>query len=232
MKKMVVALLVATIAVGGAFAVDLSAGIGGNFSAYFTSLSATSDGEDYLKIIGAESKDLGITTTGGGVYAFFDITYVELNVGLMFSTTKANNNDYDMILGAEDGMSMTHLRLGLFGKFPIDLDSFTLFPMLGIDFLINLAAKDVKSGDKIEDKDLGIYSRGDLFNQFWFKLGVGADIPLGDSMYLRPTFLYGIRLNNQGEKDLIKDWNSGPTDMVKSIVGHGLDVKLALGFKF
>ena len=67
-----------------------------------------------------------------------------------------------------------------------------------------------------------------MFTQIWFKLGLGADIPLAGSFYVRPEFLYGIRLNTEWESDYL-DTASKTTSR---IIGHGLDVHLAIGYKF
>ena len=224
MKKLVLVLVM--IGCGAALfaqGIGLSAGLGGNFAAQFTTYALTEDAKD----IGMKAEDANSHLIGGGIYAFFDATYVEANVGLMFGN--ANNDKQE---GFSDerkkGMDVTALKLSLFGKYPIALGGFTLFPMLGIDGQINLGGKFY--GEDVPDdfKDNNGYEFNELFSYFWIKAGVGVDIPLSDKLYLRPEFLYGIRFNTDQEKDFL----DGDPKMADTIAGHGLDVRLALGFKF
>jgi hypothetical protein len=205
-KRIFLALLLVTLAAGGAFAqVQLSAGAGGNFAVSFDSFKY--DGED------AGSG----RTVGGGAFAFFDATYVEADVGLLFGGQKSKEPDGDW----EDGLSVTYLTLAVYGKYPIDLGGFTLFPMLGVQMNLGLGAS--FDGEAVEFDDP---SKGDYLNLFWIKAGVGADFSLSEKLYLRPSLLYGI---NFGSK-VTRDAKSG--DDKYSSFHHGLDVRVALGFKF
>jgi len=201
-KKIVLALLVLTLAAGGAFA-QVSAGIGGNFAVSFDSFKE-GDGEMLM------------TTTGGGFYAFFDATYVEVDIGLLFGSQKGKISGGGFSLEL-DGPNVSLLTLGVYGKYPIDLGGFTLFPMFGIQYDIGLSAE--LDGHKAESQDLA-----DALNRFWIKLGVGADINLVDALYLRPSFLYGL---NFGTKDMVDLANDAD-----SFFYHGLDIRVAIGFKF
>ena len=228
MKKLVLVLVM--IGCGAALfaqGIGLSAGLGGNFAAQFTTYALTEDAKD----IGMKAEDANSHLIGGGIYAFFDATYVEANVGLLFGNAnqdKKPDSSSGFRLYPDKGMDVTALKLSLFGKYPIDLGGFTLFPMLGIDGQINLSVK--SDGEDVPDDSKDDYN--EMFSYFWIKAGVGVDIPLSDKLYLRPEFLYGIRFNTDQEKDMLDYYNSGPKDMLTGIVGHGLDVRLALGFKF
>jgi len=228
MKKVVLVLALAVFIAGGAFAqLSFSAGVGGSFGAYFTNYLWTSDAKDWFKLLDLDEDIYDSSTIGGSVYAFFDATFVEINIGMFFGNTKSVNEDQKK---DDKGFDLTQLSIGLLGKFPISVSSgITIFPMIGIDLLLTLDAQ--YDGEKIEnDKDKGILY-ADYFDQFFIKFGIGADIALAGSLYLRPSFLYGIRFNTEGEKDRIDNFNTG-TKMVDGIVGHGLQFRLALGFKF
>jgi len=201
-KRIVLTLLVVTLAAGGAFA-QISVGAGGNFAAGFDSLK---DGE----------YKISVSTTGGGFYAFFDATYVEFDIGMLFGAQQVKVSGGGSSLGVK-GPSVTALTLGLYGKFPIELGSVvSLFPMLGIQYDIGLSVQE--GGYKLTSSEVANY-----MNRFWIKLGAGADFNLSNLLYLRPSFLYGI---NFGTKDLNELKGSARSFY------HGLDGRLALGFKF
>jgi hypothetical protein len=220
MKKLILVLVI--FGCGAALfaqGIGLSAGLGGNFTADFMSFALTQDAKDN----NMEAADMNSHLVGGGIYAFFDASYVEANVGLLFGNANQDKTD-GMSDDEKKGMDVTALKLSLFGKYPIDLGGFTLFPMLGIDGQINLDGK--VWGETIPDDFKEDFNK--MFSYFWIKLGVGADIALSEKLYLRPEFLYGIRFNTDDEKDTL---DSSPK-MADAIVGHGLDIRLALGFKF
>jgi hypothetical protein len=224
MKKAMLVLAIFGMCGAALFAqgISLSAGLGGNFTADFTGYAFTQDAKD----AGLEAADWNSHLIGGGIYAFFDATYVEANVGLLFGNANADKTD-GMSDDQKKGMDVSALKLSLFGKYPIDLGGFTLFPMLGIDGQINLGGK--AYGEDIPDDYKEDFNK--MFSYFWIKLGVGVDVPLSEKLYLRPEFLYGIRFNTDDEKDTIDAANSA-TKMVDAIIGHGLDIRLALGFRF
>jgi hypothetical protein len=224
MKKTMLVLAIFGMCGAALFAqgIGLSAGLGGNFTAGFNSFALTQDAKD----AGLEAADMNSHLVGGGIYVFFDATYVEANVGLLFGNANSDKTD-GMTDDQKKGMDVTALKLSLFGKYPIDLGGFTLFPMLGIDGQLSLGGK--IQGEEIPDSYKDDFN--EMFNLFWIKVGVGLDVPLSDKLYLRPEFLYGIRFNTDPEKDTIDSLNSGPVKAVDAIIGHGLDIRLALGFR-
>ena len=216
-KKIVLALLIATLVTGGAFAqLQMSAGIGGNFGVHMTSLSHDDFDIDNPKPI-----------IGGGFNAFFDATYAMLKVGMFFG----GNSEEESYMGEtmKNKSSFNYFSLGLLGKIPIELGSITLFPMLGFEWNILTGGK--FTAEFAGESESESFSRSDFeddksyFDMFIIQLGVGADFNLTDRLYLRPTILWGIDvLRNKAEKDF-KD-NNGST------FKHKLDIGIALGFKF
>ncbi|MDR2543618.1 MAG: PorT family protein [Treponema sp.] len=203
-RKGLLVLVMAALVTGGTFAVDMSAGLGGSFSATFDSFD-DDDGKMQARLI------------GGSIFAMFDATFVEASIGMMFGGEKWRfDGEWD-----DDPTNLTYLTIGLLGKYPIDIGSFTLFPMLGIRYDLGLSAK--YDG---EDLDFGETSKADSMNRFWIKLGAGADFPITDQIFIRPSFLYGI---NFGTKD-IRDWKSDDSRL--STFHHGLDIRVAVGFRF
>jgi hypothetical protein len=179
-----------------------------------------------------------ITTpySGGGGFVFFDANYAELSVGFFAGggemEAKIESNIPDVPVGSSKGdTSITALTIGLLGKYPIALNqNLKVFPLLGIDYLAVLSLKD-EDGDEYTNAD-GKESPGD-FSALWFKFGVGADVALTQKVYLRIEALYGIRLANKFENDLKDELDAEGQDYftTKTLLGHGLTIKLAAGFK-
>ena len=206
MKKRIAIFTILCMCSASLFALDLSAGLGGNFTANFRTWSTNSE---YFT-----ADDINSTLVGGGFYGFVDATYAEVNLGFLFGNEKFGKND-------NKGINITALKLGLFGKYPINLGAFSIFPIFGIDGQIALAASSDTDGHIID-----YYSPGDLFSQFWFKFGAGLDIPTAnEKYYIRFSFLYGFRPNTKFEEDGLAEAG------LKSVVNHGLDIKLAIGYK-
>jgi hypothetical protein len=240
-KKLVLLLLMATLLAGGVFAqVNLSAGFGGTFTADFMNLAWTKDGKDYLDLysdyVKKDSYDQNLV--GGGFYAYFDATYAMLSLGMSFYDIKYANADTQKSVSLDGKVqrSLTTFDIGLYGKFPISLGAATLFPMLGVDAKIAVAQDTINDGKKYAyDSEEMKYSNKDkplaeYWSTVWFKFGVGGDIPLGEKLYLRPMFLYGFGTVPKVQKDQLDEMNK-VTKMADAIV-HGLDIKVAVGFKF
>jgi hypothetical protein len=185
----------------------ISAGAGGFFSAALGGgLEATVSGNKlYTHYI------------GGGVFAFVDATFVEAALG--FSGGAA---PYTYISSTDDG-SFTALDISLLGKWPFNFGTFTVFPLLGIDYQIFLSENNAAGAS---------YINTDYNNSLWFKAGVGVDYVLTEILYIRGEVLYGVRLSNKYEEDL-KDYyiSLGYTD-VKILLGHGPTIKIGVGYKF
>jgi len=110
-----------------------------------------------------------------GAYGFFDLQYLEATVA------------FNLV-----GFFLPAVEAGLLGKYPIDMDGFALFPLLGMEAQLIFANK------------IGL--------EIWVRGGVGADIDLTSTMFLRPELLYGI-------------------GFVPTGIAHGLKVRAAVGFR-
>lgn len=219
-KKVCSLLVLAALAAGGVFAqtaFSVSAGVGGLIGGDF--------GGGVEKSEGGYSMKYEMPYFGGGGFAFLDATYAELSFGVSGGAGKMK---YTMEGGgqsqtSDSDWSITNLNIGLLGKYPFAIsDRFTVFPLLGIDFLAALAAKDEDGDDFFEGSD---NKTGDL-SALWFKLGAGADFSITEKFYARLGLLYGLRLPNKAEKDQADKMDG------KTLLGHGLTVKLAVGYRF
>jgi hypothetical protein len=228
-KKLVLVLLLATMFAGGAFAQSkyLSVGFGGTFTADFITYDWTREGENYLNSNKLAGGELNRNLIGPGFFTYFDVVYLMLSLGMDYYYMIPANSDTKK---AMHGMSMsfTTFDITVLSKYPFSVGAVTLFPMLGMDIKLAIA-QETRVGSLYTYK--GPLASGN-YSSFWYKLGIGADIPLGDKLYLRPMFLYGIGLGFTGDDLPNIEIVDGKYTKMANIIFHGLDIKLAVGFKF
>jgi opacity protein-like surface antigen len=212
-KGLVVFMVLAVLVAGNVSAqmpeFKLSAGAGGLFVSDF--------GGGYKTAI-TEIKN---SYAGGGGFAFFDATFAELSFGF-FATSGDLRRVTNGNTTEKDDISYTGLDISLLGKYPFTLsEQFTLFPLLGITYRHFVSVKSSSNPGTVEFYAL----KGS--SALWFKLGVGADYAFTGHIFARLGVVYGIRLANKWEKDRVAAVSGRDTRL-----GHGLDVKLAVGYRF
>jgi hypothetical protein len=225
MKKLVLLLVLAAVVAGGVFALPelkLSAGAGGYFTSDFGGgVEISSEGEE-------QTQAIKTPYAGGGGFAFVDLTYAELSLGF-FSGGGAVKYEFAGQSNESD-MSYTGLDIGLLGKYPVAInEQLSVFPLLGITYRVVLSAKG-EDGNQYKNSD-GEDAPGD-FSALWVKLGGGLDFSFTDSIYLRGGLLYGLRLANAYENDWVDAYADYPGVDAKTLLGHGLEVKIAVGYRF
>jgi len=202
-KVVVLALLMAALAAGGAFADGLSAGGGLLFD--YSGNNGVKNGSNYF----------GVRVMSFGGYGFFDATYVEADISFAYGSLTAVAEGGGSS-ATEDMGSAMQLGLSLLGKYPIELGSVLFFPLFGINYNMVLSAKD-PNGNAYTDA-------GDL-SQFGLLTGVGADFGLSDSLYLRAEGLFSIRFASKYQKDAAVGGAS-------TTLGMGPRIKVGIGIKF
>ena len=245
-KKIMVMMILAAFGAAGAFAQPkfrLSGGVGEYITSDFgggveaTTRQTLSGGgvELWERKVGHMKTPYG----GAGVFWFLDATFIELNIGLFGAF--GSWEEYRRV--SSPGRTIKHemvgvgADIGLMAKYPFSVnEKLEIFPLLGITYRTMLVTLDNKEYDDSESLDA-----------LWFKFGGGLDYSFTDIVYLRVGILYGFRLKNNYEKDtagyldsLLND--SGmvilpgrPTrnnTSVDSRLGHGLEIKCAVGFRF
>jgi len=208
-KKGLLVLVLAAFVAGGAFA-QMSIGLGGNFSNNFNSYKT-------VTAVGGTESITGGQNVKGGLFAFLDATLLEVDIGLQFW-------DGDGIYA--DKRSTSYFTLGLYGKYPVQFNGFSLFPMFGIQLDYGMSSKTngddtyINSSDKAKDM-------ADAMNLFWIKLGVGADLNLSKQMYIRSSFLYGINFGTENTKKAKENSYYSTYDTFHD----GIDFRVAAGFR-
>jgi hypothetical protein len=213
-KKGLMVLVLTVFIAGGAFALDVSCGLGGYF------INDTGGGVEAL-LNNVTIASFKTPYIGGGIYAFYDFSYFEVNAGFFITSSEWEDYGYGFGTKTHD-VSCLGCHLGLYGKYPFTMgDKLTVFPLLG------LSIQSVTSM-KIDGKR--VYGESDLF-AVWFKAGGGVDFKLDSNKYLRVEALYGRRLSNRFEDDMADDFrriSMGRAD-VKTLLGQGFDIKVGIG---
>ena len=218
MKRLFVFLMIVFCSAAVFAQVSIGGGglVSGSFSSWFLDKDKPGDLDRF------NSSLLGVAP-----FVFVDLKYAEISIALPIGTLKG---DSTMSTNPNFPASTLGLRGSAYFKIPFALSSrFSLFPMIGADFDLFFSAK------KDDDRDAlfpvsgtSNVKAGEALNTLWFKAGIGLDTFITEHLFIRTEALYGIRLNNKMEK-YFRDIRSGE---MKSMLTHGGDFKLAIGYRF
>ena len=114
---------------------------------------------------------------------FVDAKYAVLQLGVGGSIGEVKTD----ISNDKTVIKNTYLNIGVLGKFPFTVKNAKLFPLLGFDTDI---AVNSKYGDG-EHTEIDNPNK-DEFNRFWLDVGLGADIPITGSLFIRPQAVVGF----------------------------------------
>ena len=211
MKRIIILALLLLVIASGAFALDKAFGFGALYNHSFTMGSW----EDNWYESGGYYYDTDWTLTRNGLGGFIFLglgRYIELNVGFLYKNPihlieKDSDGDVYEYQGGELNewwKSAFAFQGGVYFKYPIPIsDTFVFFPTIGADFEYTLSSEDEW-----------------WWNDLWLRGGVGLDIFLSQTMFLRTHLIYGAALPVGAEPD----WG------IK--FSHGALVKLGLGWMF
>jgi len=225
MKKIVIFLVLAALITGGAFA-QMSIGGGAFLDMSFGNGFRYEENKNEIK--------LNTNNTSFGGFVFFDANYVEVDVNFAYGSLRSVLNGSGVT--ANDGAgSMMQLGFSILGKYPIHLGSFTIFPLIGMNYNMVLSMKD-KNGNK-PDKVYGFDDKESSFmaeySQFGLLGGIGLDVPFSNALFFRAEALLNLRLANKSMKDMVDAWKKlSPNDNAKTTLGIGPRIKIGIGFRF
>jgi opacity protein-like surface antigen len=231
MKKKAALLLALLVLAAGILAAQVSVGAGGYVGGDFGGGNQLS-----MNILGITVDAVAKTPYfGGGGFLFFDAKYVEFSLGFFLGggTWTAEGNALGVSQNENFNLTLTNVSLSALGKYPVSIsEAVSVFPLLGVDFLLFTSLKNKDSGDRYLDYE--------DFSSLWFKLGCGLDFAVSRQIYVRLEALYGLRLANQGEEDIQEENEElleeairlGGSGEAKRRVGHGLTVRAAVGYTF
>jgi len=163
---------------------------------------------------------------GIGACGFFDLHFIELNLGFFKTYGKWDNYYNDGYQVDKYYIYGLGLDIGIFLKFPFVLnDRFSSFPLLGVNYRALFTL--------IPEEEFLVSKDSSNHNTVWFKFGGGLDYSFRNNKYLRTELFYGFRLHNKWEKDQVESNRIDSDSRIGYIYcGHGPDIKLAIGFIF
>jgi len=164
---------------------------------------------------------------GGGAYLFIDAVYAEIFAGYSTGGGKWTSADVKKQTDSIPDVQRSYISAGVFAKYPIDIRSVKIFPLLGIDYEAFI------SGEFVYD-DGGTVAMDEAASALWVKAGGGVDFGLGDRAYLRGELLYGFRTASEFEKACKNKEESKYKNKVavNTKLGHGAAVKIGAGVRF
>jgi hypothetical protein len=206
MKRIVLCALCMAVLASGAYALDKTFG-GGILYNNATTNGSTSNTYD------GDPDDWTMTRNGFGGFVFFGVSpFVEFNLGYMYKnpseiTEKYHGQTYT-VTGSDIYLEGTGaLQFGIYLKYPIPIGSaFVFFPTGGVDFEFSMSSEE--------------YNGWEWWHDLWLRAGIGLDVFFSDSLFLRSHFIYGAAVPVGGSEDLGLQF------------GHGLLIKIGLGFMF
>jgi len=191
----------------------------------------------------------------GGAYGFFDTTYAEAGIayfagasqcsaeGAYLGETLRKDNQF-----SRNRTIVSAISFALLAKYPFEVSSkLCVFPLTGVEYRLALLLKEDSGGS---DPNLsGVYSGKAIdFSALWFNAGAGFDYKITGTLFLRAEILYGLRLANKAENEIVSGLKRKAQSIIDTEVpaayqsyikpqgetkpGHGLTVKLAVGKSF
>jgi len=152
---------------------------------------------------------------------FLDATYAVLQIGYFLNrgSTQPASADVPNPFSAV----LTGLSLGVAAKLPIRIGPVEVFPILGVEYVLNLTYADDKGDDL---KSTLSTSQWDL-SELWLKGGVGVDILFG-SLFVRPMVVAGVKPYAVSTMD-----STHPTGSVSLTLGYWkVDAVILFGCRF
>jgi len=225
MKKLIMILLLVSFAFGSVYAqIQMSAGGGAFLNADFGNSGFDITVPSYGTAYSEKFKHSGF-----GLFAFFDITYIEFSLGILWGSVDFSYLDalYYGVIGSAT-LDMSSIHIGVLGKYPIVInDGFAVFPAVGIDYQII---------SKLAYEGISMPNYKDL-SSLWIRFGGGLNYHFNGPMYIRGTLLYGVKLPSKYENDMKNAVTSdlaiyGYNSTADNVIGNGVQLKFAVGYMF
>jgi hypothetical protein len=232
-------------ALNGAYALDFSLGGGAHAGYTFTRYALegdSSEGSDSVKSV----QNMDRFDYGG--FVFLDATYAKAALSLLSGRGKYRETiEYNSKSLPDDrGMGYeTALGISLMGKYPFVLnEQWTVFPLLGAEFLMAFVERRQPDGDRVYDRtEGGLPSDQDkdgkpyplsAWNALLIKVGAGVDYTLSRFLFLRGEFFYSFRLQTRyetGAVEMAKAMLYVPSPKLSGLTS-GPSFRVALGYRF
>jgi len=152
MKKGIFVLVLLAILATGAFAQGISLAAGGGLLFDYSTNNGVKYGSNFM----------GNNNLSFGGFGFFDATYGEADISFAYGSLSAYTSG-NVTIRLHD-VSAFQLGFSFLGKYPFNIRSLTIFPLLGISYNMVLSAKN----------DSGSNADPSILNQFGFPNRCGA----------------------------------------------------------
>jgi hypothetical protein len=224
MKK-ITAFLMILIFVGAALSAQIKP------SAGFMVLGDLGFGNGKIASGGAQhTKSEQLQNFNFGIGMFMDFTYAEIYAGSTYGiltqvvkdhsnwvnpSNQDTRNAYPRGTGLEFGFS-------ILGKYPIELGTITLFPLLGINYNSFMFLWDLK----YPLKETSVKT----FSQFGIQTGVGFDYDINRRIYFRLEGLFQLRIPGKYMREYLDTYYMKGKG--RNVPGYGPVIKAGFGIKF
>jgi len=162
------------------------------------------------------------------IKAFVDLTYLQISAGYMM----VNGMTVTEIGGGPNVIttlmnSLTYVSFAGYFKYPFHVGVVTIFPLLGVEYKLNLTYK-AGNGNDVKST-LTSQEQADL-NELWIEGGAGMDFAIG-SFYIRPEVIIGFfKPLSATDKDIINSYPSAGGTSV-SINYFTFNLSILVGYK-
>jgi len=223
MKKTVVLIVILIFAATTLSAqMNMSAGFGGYFDGSFR------NGVRQVDNSGEVHRQMRNLTFGG--FAFFDVTYAELDIGFGYGEVNAFKITYGPSNKPPNKQpeyyfdDFMQLNISLLGKYPIEVaPTVSIYPLIGFNYNIVMNSVNKHTGVKRE--------KAGSFSQVGFQGGLGGDINMTDAFFLRIQGLAQIRFTTGGTYDYCASYMDEDGNVIKKNLGVGPVIKAGIGMR-
>lgn len=155
---------------------------------------------------------------------FFDATYLQASFGAMMANIITQDATGKFVAFSGD---LFYLDFSAFAKLPLAFGPVTLFPLVGIEYKLDLTYVDANNNDL----KAALPSQAQLdLNELWVEGGIGADIALGDRFFFRLQLFAGIKPLSATDKEALSALQSS-ADATPSLTYFTFNADLLIGVK-
>jgi opacity protein-like surface antigen len=244
MKKALALVVLAVVVGTAAFAIPafgVSAGAGGFLTKAF---GGGVEADASIPVFGSASIDVALPSFGGGAFAFLDLTFVEVGLGISGNSGTMEYEGSGSLLSGSgsygagestEDFSYTAFDISVVGKYPFEVGPVLLFPMVGFNY---------RNAPKVLDEDGDVIkmdgNKKSNYSALSLLIGGGVDYNITPAIFLRGELLYNIRFASELEDDFadsLKELTDlakayGGSGETKTKIGHGPTFKIGVGYKF
>lgn len=161
------------------------------------------------------------------IKVFVDLTYLQLSAGYVMVNGATGTIGIGSATSTMDLKgSLTYISFAGYLKYPFQLGAVSLFPLIGVEYKLNLTDKDGNGNDV--KPALTSQQQADL-NELWIEGGAGMDFTLG-SFYIRPEVLIGFKpLSTTDNGTIAAAQSSGWTSV--SLDYFTINLNILVGYK-